>query len=291
MFKQKYWRPVLAVTVFTLLLLSAGLTCCTPAVKSQQSASRKVDVDGHVLQLRLLGHGKPLVVLESGLGDPMQPWEKVQLKVAEFTQVLAYDRAGLGRSEPGPKPRTALKIATELRTALKAAHLNPPYVLVAHSAAGFYIRVFAKTYPSEIAGMVFVDTTPEDFFDQLTAFQSPRERKDFAQQIEQYLSRASEGRKAEWAALREQAEEAHAAWPLPDVPVILITGMKNEPEKSPEAKQLWLQMQNEWLKRIPKAKHIVTQRSGHYVQLEEPELVVNAIREVAEAAAKSPLRR
>jgi pimeloyl-ACP methyl ester carboxylesterase len=277
--------------VFLLFFFGGALTCLTPAAKSQQTPLRRVDIGGHALQLRVLGRGRPLVVLESGLGDPMQPWEKVQPKVAEFTQVLAYDRAGLGQSEPGPKPRTALQIAKELHTALQRARLSPPYILVAHSAAGFYIRVFAKTYPDEVAGMVFVDTTPEGFFDRLAAIQSPRERRDFAQQIQQYLSRASEGRKAEWAALPEQTEEARAAWPLPDVPVVLITGMKNEPDKSPEAKQLWLRMQNDWLKRIPNAKHIVTQKSGHYVQLEEPELVVEAIKAVAKAATKSSFRQ
>jgi pimeloyl-ACP methyl ester carboxylesterase len=287
---RKNWQQASAIA-FNLFLLSGVLACRAPAAKPQQSPLRRVDIDGHALQLRVLGRGGPLVVLESGLGDAMEPWEKVQPKVAEFTQVVAYDRAGLGQSESGPKPRTALQITKELHAALQGAHLSPPYVLVAHSAAGFYIRVFAKTYPTEVAGMVFVDPTPEGFFDRLAAIQSPKERRDFAQQIEQYLSRASEGRKAEWAALPEQAEEAHAAWPLPDVPVILITGMKNEPDKSPEAKQLWLRMQNEWLKRVPNAKHIVTQKSGHYVQLEEPELVVKAIKEVAKAAMKESLRQ
>jgi pimeloyl-ACP methyl ester carboxylesterase len=281
---QKKWR--LAKTLLsTLPFLGGTLACQKGAKETPRDGSYRVAIGGHAVQLRSLGRGRPLVILESGLGDPMQPWGNVQSEVAQFTRVLTYDRAGLGQSDAGPKPRAALQIARELHQALEAAHLAPPYILVAHSAGGFYIRVFAKTYPAEIAGMVFVDTTPEGFFEQLAAIQSPEERDAFAQQIQRYLAQASAGRKAEWEALPQVEEEARAAWPLPHVPVTLITGMKNEPDKSAQAKQLWLKMQDEWLKHIPNAKHIVTQNSGHYVHLDEPQLVVNAIEEVFRTAA------
>src|SRR5713101_6879382 len=282
--KQKKWR--LARAMLSILpFLCGALACQKGAKETPLDGSDRVAIGDHALQLRILGRGQPLVILESGLGDPMQPWESVQSKVAQFTRVLRYDRAGLGQSDAGPKPRTALQIARELHQALETAHLGPPYILVAHSAGGFYIRVFAKTYPAEIAGMVFVDTTPEGFFDQLAAIQSPEERDAFAQQIQRYLGQASAGRKAEWEALPQVEREDRAAWPLPHVPVTLMTGMKDEPDKCAQAKQLWLKMQDEWLKRIPDAKHIVTQNSGHYVQLDEPQLVVNAIEEVFRTAA------
>ena len=231
------------------------------------------------------GKGDPAVVLESGLGDTSEPWSKVQPEVAKFSQVVVYDRAGLGQSEAGPKPRTAQQIATELHTALKNAGLAPPFILVGHSAGGFYIRVFAKMYPDEVAGMVFVDSTPEDFFERLKATQSPEERKKFEEKKQDYVREASEGRRDEWASLGVDLEQARAAVPLPNIPVILLTGMADEPDKTPEAKQLWLSLHNEWLRTIPNARHIITNKSGHYIQIDEPELVTDAIRQIISSIA------
>ncbi|MDQ3818262.1 MAG: alpha/beta hydrolase [Acidobacteriota bacterium] len=226
------------------------------------------------------GEGNPTVVLESGLGDTWEPWAKVRPEVAQFSQVVAYDRAGLGQSNAGPKPRTARQIATELHTALKNAGLAPPFVLVGHSAGGLYIRLFANMYPDEVAGMVFVDPTPEDFFQRLKAIQSPEERKKFEEKEQDYVAKASAGRRDEWASLDVDLEQARATAPLPNVPVILLTGMADEPDKTPAAKQLWLTLHNEWLRTIPNARHIVTNKSGHYIQADEPDLVTDAIRQV-----------
>lgn len=238
-----------------------------------------VDAGGHRLHMVVAGGG-PTVVLESGLGDTREPWAKVQPEAARFSKVVAYDRAGLGRSEAGPNPRTARRIAAELRTALKNAGLAPPFILVGHSAGGLYIRVFAHMYPGEVAGMVFVDPTPEDFFERLRATQSPEERKEFEEKERDYVGRASEGRRAEWASLDGDLEQARAAAPLPDVPVVLLTGMADEPGKTREAKQLWLSLHHEWLRTMPNARHVVTDQSGHYIQVDEPGLVVDAIRQI-----------
>lgn len=210
----------------------------------------------------------------------MESWAKVQPEVAKFSQVVAYDRAGLGQSEPGPKPRTAQQISTELHTALSNAGIPPPYVLVGHSAGGLYIRVFANTYPNEVAGMVFVDSTPEDFFERLKAIQSPEEQQKFEEKQQDYAAKASEGRRDEWTSLDVDLKQARAAVPLPNVPVILLTGMANEPDKSPAAKQLWLNLHNEWSRHLPNARHIITDKSGHYIQIEEPKLVIEAIQQI-----------
>jgi pimeloyl-ACP methyl ester carboxylesterase len=135
-------------------------------------------------------------------------------------------------------------------------------------------------YPNEVAGMIFVDSTPEDFFERLKAIQSPEEQKEFEEMKREYVGKASEGRRDEWASLEIDLQQARAAVPLPNVPVILLTGMADEPDKSPAAKQLWLSLHNEWLKTIPNARHIVTNKSGHYIQVDEPELVTDAIRQI-----------
>ena len=140
-------------------------------------------------------------------------------------------------------------------------------------------------YPDEIAGIVFVDSTPEDFFERLKAIQSPEEQKRFEEKKQDYVAKASEGRRDEWASLDVDLKQARAAAPLPNVPVILLTGMADELDKTPAAKQLWLSLHNEWLRTIPNAKHIITNKSGHYIQIDEPELVTDAIRQIINSIA------
>ncbi len=259
--------------------------CVPPSPHVQSNGALKVDAGGHRLYMLVAGRGAPTVVLESGLGDTSDPWSKVQPEVAKFSRVVAYDRAGLGRSEAGPKPRTAQQIATELHTALKNAGIAPPFVLVGHSAGGLYIRVFAKMYPDEVAGMVFVDSTPEDFFERLKTTQSPEERQKFEEKKQDYVRGASEGRRDEWASLDVALGQARAAVPLSNVPVVLLTGMADEPDKTPETKRLWLSLHNEWLRTIPNAKHVITNKSGHYIQIDEPELIIDAIRQIISSVA------
>jgi len=125
-----------------------------------------VDVGEHLLHLNCLGQGSPTIVLDGGWGYTSVEWSGwVQPEVAEHTRVCAYDRAGMGWSEPGPSPLDATRAASELHTLLQKADEEGPYVLVGHSLVGLYSRVYAERYPEEVAGMVLVDSTHPDQFE------------------------------------------------------------------------------------------------------------------------------
>jgi pimeloyl-ACP methyl ester carboxylesterase len=94
--------------------------------------------------------------------EPALPWASVQPAVAEFARACAFDRSGLGWSEPSPNTRTLSNYIQEQRTLLARAGVEPPYVLVGHSAGGLYVRVYAHQYPDEVAGIVLVDAAHED---------------------------------------------------------------------------------------------------------------------------------
>lgn len=126
-----------------------------------------IDVGGHRLHLTRAGAGGPTVVLDAGLAGFSLDWGLVAPEVARFTTVCAYDRAGYGWSDPGPLPRTSSRIAAELHALLHHAEIEPPYVLVGHSFGGFNVRLFADYFPDEVAGMVLVDVSHEDFNDRL----------------------------------------------------------------------------------------------------------------------------
>ena len=120
-----------------------------------------VDVGGYRLHLHCIGQGSPTVVLDAGLGAFSLDWGAVQPQIATSTRVCAYDRAGLGWSDPGPTPRSPQQFASELHALLTKGGVEGPYVLVAHSISGKTARLFASQHPDEVAGMVLVDARHE----------------------------------------------------------------------------------------------------------------------------------
>ncbi len=150
------------------LLITTG---CQQTHKDVPEKTIDVDAGGHNLHMLIVGESGPTVVLESGFGGGIG-WEQVRQEVGRFARVVTYDRGGFGASERGPKPRTARQIAVELRTALGNAGLSPPYILVGHSLGGPYVRVFAATYPDEVAGLVLVDPLHIKTYESMEEIQS-----------------------------------------------------------------------------------------------------------------------
>jgi pimeloyl-ACP methyl ester carboxylesterase len=111
------------------------------------------------MHLYCAGTGSPTVILEGGLGRDWISWQRVQPEVAKTSRVCSYDRAGLGFSDPQPGARDAKHIAEQLHALLQAAGEKPPYILTAASAGGFYARQFTADFPTEIVGIVFVDSS------------------------------------------------------------------------------------------------------------------------------------
>jgi pimeloyl-ACP methyl ester carboxylesterase len=109
-----------------------------------------------------MGSGSPTVVFDSGFEDWAPAWSKVQPQIAKWTRACSYDRAGAGFSEPGPMPRTSVRIAEELRIALHNAGVAGPYILVGHAFGGDNVRTFADLYMGEVAGLVLIDADSDD---------------------------------------------------------------------------------------------------------------------------------
>jgi pimeloyl-ACP methyl ester carboxylesterase len=118
------------------------------------------------MHLRQMGDTGPAVIFDSALGGTCLSWTLVQPEVAKFAQAFTYDRAGFGWSDPAPAPRTSANIVDELRSLLREAAVAPPYILCGHSFGGLNMRVYAGTYPAEVAGLVLVDAaTPEEWLE------------------------------------------------------------------------------------------------------------------------------
>ncbi len=125
---------------------------------------RLIDVGGFNLHIHCTGTGSPAVIMDSALGGSSVSWLLVQPDIAQQTRVCSYDRAGFGWSDPGPKPRTAGRVADELRVLLDRAGIPPPFVVVGHSFGGLVMEIFAARHRADVVGIVLVDPAhPEDW--------------------------------------------------------------------------------------------------------------------------------
>jgi pimeloyl-ACP methyl ester carboxylesterase len=286
-----------------------------------------VDVGGYQLHIRATGEGQMTVILDAGLGDSSLVWATVQHEVAKFARVCSYDRAGLGWSETSPRPRTSQEIARELHALLANAQVPGPYVLVGHSFGGLNVRLFAHDYPHETAGIVLIDASHEDqgarvppaveqqWRDTLKRWEMGRRlspfgivRLFFNKPNEKYpssiqpmdvalKSRTSHLATAcqEWLSFDQSAAQVRAKSTLPQVPLVVVSagheGEKPQPGLSRQDWErflaVWRVLQADLATASTNSVHVTAAKSGHYVQLDQSDLVVEAIRRVVEAASKN----
>jgi pimeloyl-ACP methyl ester carboxylesterase len=158
-----------------LILAGTGAIYQVLSMKSDQHnyppPGKMVDVGGYKLHIYCIGEGSPTVILDAAADMMSADWAWIQPEIAKHTQVCSYDRAGMGWSEPGPQPRDAKQVTSELHTLLTHAVIAAPYVMVGHSAAGLYARLYAADYPNEVIGMVLVDPGHPDMDTRIPALQ------------------------------------------------------------------------------------------------------------------------
>ncbi len=279
--------------------------CVLPArvaAASQTPFGRLVDIGTRRIHIICEGEGHPAVILDSGLGGAAGEWAAVQHRLAKQTRVCAYDRAGYGWSDPGPLPRTSLAIAGDLHETLRRAGVPPPFVLVGHSFGGFNVRMFANRYPGETAGLVLVDASNEHEIERLqqdigvrivppqgqrfTLF-SPAPAPGAADLQRAY--RAQRAAHAELSAFRASAAQVQRFRALPAVPLVVISRSMQPPRTgggSPQMERAWQRLQDELLHLLPGSTQLISRQAGHFLQIQDPQLVCEGISLAVEEARK-----
>ena len=237
-----------------------------------------IDVGGYELYTLFEGEGDKTVIFESGLGNGSEVWfaKETFQNSSEFAQAIAYNRAGYAPSEDGIEPRNVEQMEMELSIIIEEKSKNRKVVLVGHSLGGMIIRDYAIKNPEKVAGLVFVDPSHEAF---LTLTQE--EEDELVQKmIDANGENAIAGKEA--AQLIENLEYLHTLPTLPDVPTVVLTSTKIVPGSNAEDKQKWYEAHKKLGEGVSDFKHIATESSGHYIMIDEPDLVLNAIREIVE---------
>lgn len=331
------WRVIRIVQSILALLLVLIVTTLLLGAKAKSDLIAKypplgqmVDVGGYRLHINCQGTGSPTVIMEAGLGEPSLAWALVQPQVSTTTRVCVYDRAGLGWSDKSPKPRTADIMVEELHTLLKNANIEGPYVMVGHSTGGMLVRFYAHSYPTEVVGMVLVDSQHEEQVSRLSPTiqqnlkalfaqgqqtlplyqlvvntgigalvpavgaladnpQLPSPSRETFSAIALSSSKYIEAKTAEETAIFDSLAVVRAAHitSLGNIPlVVLYRGIDDSPTPGltpEENKQRWLGLQTELAALSPQGKLVKADKSGHHIQLDQPNLVIDAIEQVLTA--------
>jgi pimeloyl-ACP methyl ester carboxylesterase len=137
-----------------------------------QAPGRLIDVGGRRLHILCKGVAAgPTVIFEAGLSQftANSSFSLAQDAIAPFARVCSYDRAGMGWSDPAPQGWTQAGMTADLHALLAAAGEPKPYVIVAHSLGGLLARTYARTYRDNVAGLILLDATSDEDFDELAA--------------------------------------------------------------------------------------------------------------------------
>ncbi len=280
------------------------------------------DVGGRNLHLSCMGSGSPTVILEAGGGSSSVQWWPLQEQLAEFSHVCSYDRPGFGWSDPSPTELTFEDGARDLKALLSAAEVPGPYILVGHSKGGLHVRTYARLYPDDVAGVLLLDAAEEESIFATSNFEFverslkeaqaplllsrfgimrlllrfspdavpiPDLPEELVQPYHRELARPGiwEAAISGGAAYRLTSTELRVAGgfgQLGDVPLIVIT--HGIPYTGAQAfqEEWWPAAQERLVSLSSNSELIVAENSGHSIMWDEPELVIDSVRELISQA-------
>ena len=254
---------------------------------------KRIDVGGYALYINCSRAVKnnPVVVFEAGINQTSESWTPIQPEIAKVARVCVYDRASLGRSDaPSSLPRTSRQIVEDLHNLLEKAGVGAPYVLVGHSFGGLNARLFAGSYPKEVAGMVLVDSVHEEETEKWLALIPPEIK------TEMEAGGGMRMRGGEPVDLPESEKQLKSIKWRTEIPLIVLARGKASYNAedyppplrafAPRGEELRIEMQKDLAKRSTRGKLIFAEKSGHFIQSDEPELVIKSILEVIEASKR-----
>lgn len=249
-----------------VLFVALGACATLPDVRTIRINADKVAYVG-------AGQGGPVVVLESGMGPTMETWSPVFDDLAQLSTVVAYDRPGYGRSRSPHPPKSPSDVARKLHALLIETGHEPPYIVVGHSAGGLYANAFARLFPDDTAGIVFLDATHPMWFEHL--------EEDHPLLAGSLIASTTIGRfgarRYEANIVQNTRADFDSLPDFPDVPLVVLTSSRASMLASDKMQDKWNEFQRDLATLSPRSTHSVVANSGHYIHKDRPDAVVEAI--------------
>jgi pimeloyl-ACP methyl ester carboxylesterase len=239
--------------------------------------AQRVDVGGHKINITCKGSGSPTIVFENGLGENLGTWFQTGITNAfPSVRTCAYDRVNTGVSARVSARHTGEDSIRDLHTVLDVAAVPAPYLLVGHSFGGLLAAMYAGTHPAEVRGLVLIDPS----------LPSQAELNDLIPERERTAAMAADEQNTENVDFLDTLEQAKALVPnIPAIPVLVLaaTSMGDLPSTWPAADMLAARKKalQDFTAALPRGELRYVD-SGHFIQTEQPKLVISEIQRLLE---------
>ncbi|TMO62020.1 alpha/beta fold hydrolase [Pseudoalteromonas aurantia] len=257
--------------LFLIFLLSFSALAETSIVK----------VKGYDVEYEIKGDGKNTILLEAGGSASLSDWDPIFESLASSAKVIRYSRIGNGGSEPIKKNYSSEEYAQEAALFLDALKIKKPVVYVAHSYGAYVARRFAFLYPEKIAALMLIEPASEHDVDIMRQIDLVKAEKEIAQIKLDDLANGMSNQYLDFWSKRPLPDYPQIA----DIPVTVIASIKNYSEPpvlffTAQGRKMWGKLHSDWANAFPQGKVILTEKSYHYPQNDEPEMVVSEIFEL-----------
>lgn len=266
-------------------LLTVVLTISSCSTSTSKEPYGFIEIKGKRQRFLDKGVGDPPIIFITGSGSWLEHFDSVQTVIAQSNRTISYDKPGIGKSEMIEEPRTIENMTDHLRQILDETKIHQPVILVGHSLGGFVARYFEIKYPSRVAGMVLIDPADEYLTEEVGKVKS-KDWGDYLDSIQSVMvndTTSSIGQREELKYGQNVDSVMRTVKTTTRIPVTLIESNRIiEEDLMTEdviemKKKLYRRLQ---IEQLPQMKIVSTNKSGHFIQLDEPNLIIDAIKEM-----------
>lgn len=229
------------------------------------------------LDYKLLGSGDTSVIFLNGFRMHFNSWDRVYPAVAGNSRVLLINRAGTGSSPKAQVPQSGDVVVSSVRYTTTQTGMKPPFVLVCHSLGGIFTNLYARMFPSEVIGVVFVESPHPLEIIQQKKLKIPFPLGAINEGVKRIEKLFDPYKFSEDEYIHETLDQLNAAGSFPNVAVSVVTGAKKMPLVPQRAFNLHTQFQVELLNLSGRSRHFICKNSGHFPQITDSDVVVSAI--------------
>ena len=229
------------------------------------------------------GSGKTTIVLVSGGTFGLETWKNFQEQLSEYARVISYDRNGLGNSDYIPNSKNIGSMTAELEMIINKLDVNTPVILVGHSIGGYIVRKYAELYPQKVKALYLIDAYHELFYKELKDAVTEEMWNNYIGNWQHLISQVPPGA-ADEISFNLELMKSNEKYPIPsDIPVYLFTSIKEVEieerfvEFNRRAFEVHLRLNKQLEKEYQNLHHIITDKSSHFIYLDEPELIMKEI--------------